>query len=132
MSDGKIRIAIVDDDASFLRALERLMRAAGFEPLSYPSAETFLQESPHPRVDCVILDIRLGTVTGFDLARQLAEEGSRAPVIFITAHDEPEAREKARRLGCVAYLRKPFSRESLIESIRRALPSEKPAKQETP
>ncbi len=122
MTTTRIKVAVVDDDSSFLRALERLLRAAGFEALSYPSATTFLQESPHPPVSCVILDIRLGALTGFDLARHLATEGSRAPIIFITAHDEPEAREQARRHGCVAYLRKPFSAQSLIEAIRRAVP----------
>ncbi len=122
MAGGKVKIAVVEDDSSFLRALERLLRVAGFDALSYPSAETFLQESPHPPVDCVILDIRLGATTGFDLARQLAVEGSRAPVIFITAHDEPEARDEARQVGAAAYLRKPFSKESLVEAIRRALP----------
>jgi len=132
MTEKKTKVVVVDDDSSFLRAQERLLRAAGFEPLGYPSGESFLQESPHPPIDCVILDIRLGTMTGFDLARQLAAEGSRAPVIFITAHDEPEAREQARQMGCAAYLRKPFSAQSLIEAIRRALPPETPATRKIP
>lgn len=130
MTESKFKIAVVDDDTSFLRAQERLLRAAGFEPLGYPSGESFLQESPRPPMDCVILDIRLGTMTGFDLARRLASEGSRVPVIFITAHDEPEAREQARQAGCAAYMRKPFSAQSLIEAIRRAISPAQPSTHE--
>lgn len=132
MIDTKSRVAVVDDDSSFLRALERLLRALGFEPLVYPSAETFLQESPRPPVSCVILDIRLGTQTGFDLARQLAAEGARVPIIFITAHDEPEARQQARDAGGAAYLRKPFSVQSLMEAIRQATAPARAAGQAKP
>ena len=121
MTEPKIKVAVVDDDTSFLRSQERLLRAAGFEPLGYPSGESFLQESPRPPLDCVILDLRLGPMTGFDLARRLAVDGPRVPVIFITAHDEPEACAQARQLGCAAYLRKPFSAQSLIAAIRRAI-----------
>ncbi|MCE9612879.1 MAG: response regulator [Lentisphaerae bacterium] len=121
MTVKPIRVAVVDDDSSFLRALERLLRAADYEPLCYASAEAFLQESPHPPMDCLILDIRLGVVTGFDLAHQLAAEGSSLPVIFITAHDEPAIQEQARQAGGVAYLHKPFSADALMEAIRRAV-----------
>jgi len=132
VGERRIKVAVVDDDSSFLRALERLLRAAGFEPISYPIAETFLEESPRPAVDCVILDIRLGALTGLDLARQLAAEGSRVPLIFITAHDEPGAREQARQAGGVAYLRKPFSAQSLVEAIRRAVQTGPPSANQDP
>jgi len=69
---------------------------------------------------------QIGTMTGFDEVRQLAAEGSRVPVIFITAHGEPPDREQTLALGC-AYLRKPFSAQSLIEAIRQATHSNPPA-----
>jgi FixJ family two-component response regulator len=122
MAERNVTVAVVDDDSSFLRALERLLRAAGFVPVTYPSAESFLQESPHPPLDCLILDVRLGTATGFDVARQLTSEGDCPPVIFVTAHDDPETSRQAEQAGCAAYLRKPFASGSLIEAIRRALP----------
>ena len=130
MIQTKIKIGVVDDDSSFLRALERLLRAAGYEPLGYPTAEVFLEESPRPPLNCVILDVRLGALTGFDLARRLAAEGLRLPIIFITAHDEPEVRQQAQEAGCIAYLRKPFSAQSLVEAIRQALPLVHPSIQD--
>lgn len=129
MMETKIQIAVVDDDPSFLRALERLLSAASFQPLTYPSAESFLKESPRPHIDCLILDIRLGTMTGFDVARQVAAEFSRVPIIFMTAHDEPRTRALAAEVGCVAYLRKPFSAQALVEAIgqSKSPPSVPPA-----
>ena len=121
MVKGRIQIAIVDDDPSFLRALDRLLRTARFAPLTYASGETFLLEYPFMPLDCVILDIDLGTMTGFDVARKLAAEKSRVPIIFMTGRDDPAAREQAEETGCVAYLRKPCSPESLFDAIRLAL-----------
>ena len=120
MTERKIRIAVVDDDPSFLRAQDRLLHAAGLEPRTYPSGEALLAERPRPELDCALLDIWLGTMTGFELARKLAAEKWRVPVIFMTAHDDPAARAQAQHLGCVAYLRKPFSVHTLLEAIRQA------------
>lgn len=121
MNANKFNIAIVDDDASFCRALERLLRASGFHPLSYPTAEAFLEDTRSTRVDCLVLDIHLGEMSGFDLQNRLAITGAVPPIIFITALDEAETRERARRAGCVAYLRKPFSASSLLEAVRRGI-----------
>ena len=118
MNANKFNIAIVDNDASFCRALERLLRASGFHPLSYPAAEAFLQDVRSTRVDCLVLDIHLGGMSGFDLQKRLAITGGVPPIIFITAVDEAETRERARRAGCVAFLRKPFSASSLLEAVR--------------
>ncbi len=123
MIKGELQIAVVDDDASFLRAQERLLRAAGFVPRTYPSGEAFLMETPRPPVDCLIVDIRLGTMTGFELAKRLAAEKWPVPVIFMTAHDSAETRERAQQAGGVGYLRKPFPAEALFEAIREAIPS---------
>lgn len=121
MSAEKINVAVVDDDGSFCRALGRLLRAAGFEPAMYPSAEAFLQDLARARVDCLVLDIHLGGMSGFDLQKHLAASGPAPPIIFMTGHEEPETPEPVRRAGCVAFLRKPFAGDSLIEAIRRAV-----------
>ena len=105
-SAGKINIAVVDDDASLCHAMDRLLRAAGFQPFTFPSAEAFLQNREQAHLDCILLDIQLGGMSGFELQSLLASSGSTAPVIFITAHDDPETREQARQTGCIAYLRK--------------------------
>jgi FixJ family two-component response regulator len=121
MSAEKINVAVVDDDGSFCRALGRLLRAAGFAPVMYPSAEAFLQDATRTGMDCLVLDIHLGGMSGFDLQKHLAETGSPPPIIFMTGHEEPETPELARRAGCVAFLRKPFVGSSLLDAIRRAV-----------
>ena len=85
MTPNKINVVIVDDDASVCRALERLLRAAGFHSLSYSTAEAFLRDASRARVDCLVLDIHLGRESGFDLQTRLAATGAVPPIIFITA-----------------------------------------------
>ena len=112
---------MVDDDESFGRAIGRLLRAAGFDPVGYSSAEAFLEDTTHAPPDCLVLDIHLGGASGLDLRRHLTALGSAIPVIFVTAHDEPQVREEALRAGCSAYLRKPVPGQLLIEAIGKAV-----------
>jgi FixJ family two-component response regulator len=114
-------IGIVDDDVSLLRALQRLLRAAGFAVETFRSAEEFLPSARRAGLRCLVLDVHLGGMSGFDLQRQLAGLGEPLPVIFITAHDDAETRERARRAGAVAYLPKPFDEKALVEAIHRAI-----------
>ncbi len=122
MSKTKTYVAVVDDDESFARALGRLLRAAGFEVHIYPSAEAFLTPTALPPPDCLVLDIQLAGMSGLELQRRLRELGALTPVIFVTAHDATEVREEAQQAGCVAYLRKPVARHTLLEAIAKALP----------
>lgn len=121
MSVSRIHVAVVDDDSGFLRAIGRLLRAAGFDAVPYPSAEAFLADRSQERRDCAVFDVHLGGMSGLDLRRRLAAEGDGLPVIFVTAHDEPAIREEAQKLGCSAYLRKPVPGKALIEAIHRAV-----------
>src|ERR1044071_2624612 len=121
MNSGKIQVAVVDDDESFARALGRLLRAAGCEITTYSSAEAFLVQTTVPKLDCLVIDIQLGSMSGLDLLRQLRKTGNLTPVIFVTAHDAPEVREEAQQAGCVAYLRKPVPGRSLLEALGRAV-----------
>lgn len=104
-------VAIIDDDESLCRSLARVLRASGMRPECYFSAEAFLEDGRGEDFDCLILDVNLGGMSGIELQERLAESGSPRPVIFITAHDDPDMRERAMRCGCVAYLTKsaPFS-----------------------
>lgn len=113
-------VAIVDDDRSHRVALARLLRASGIDSLSFASAEEYLERERASRVDCLVLDIQLGGISGFELQRRLASAGAGPPVVFLTAHDEPETIEQASRTGC-AYLRKTDPGRSVIEAIRRAV-----------
>jgi FixJ family two-component response regulator len=121
MNQNKIKIAVVDDDASFACALERRFRASGFEVRTYPSAEVFLARPTQPQPDCLVLDIHLGGMSGLDLQRRLRELGALVPIIFVTAHDAPGIREEAERAGCSAYFLKPVPGHLLIEAITKAV-----------
>lgn len=112
-------VCIVDDDVSLLRALGRLVRAAGFRVATFASAEEFLDSDPPVSPQCLVLDVRLGGMSGFDLHEHLVAAGGAPPVIFVTAHDDVSTRERARRAGAVQYLRKPFDDDALIAAIRR-------------
>ena len=114
-------VCVVDDDVSLLRALRRLLDAGGFQVKTYSSAEDFL-DCRNPRTPgCLVLDVHLGGLSGFELHEQLVAAGRRIPVVFITAHDDAATRDRAHRAGAVDYLRKPFDDESLIAGINRAL-----------
>ena len=114
-----IYVAIVDDDESVCRSLGRLLRAAALQPITYASAESFLADTKRPQFGCLVLDIQLGAMSGIELAQCLAAEGWRTPIIFITAHDDPEACAAAQAVGCAAYFRKTDSGTEVLEAIRR-------------
>ena len=114
-----ICVAVVDDDESLCRSLGRLLRASGIQPVTYASAEAFLADTKRPQFDCLVLDIQLGGMSGIELQRQLVAAGEKTPVIFITAHDDLEARAEAEAAGCAAYFRKIDSGAQVIEAIRR-------------
>jgi len=113
-------ICVVDDDPSVLRALGRLLRSAGFRVETFASSEAFLQ-SPRGAIHCLVLDIRLGGMSGLGLLEHLTAAGEVIPVIFMTAHDDATTQGHAERAGAVAYLRKPFADQLLIGAIQRAL-----------
>ena len=112
---------MVDDDESFARAIGRLLRAAGFGTIIYNSAEAFLQGFAIGAVNCLVLDIQLGGMSGLDLGRRLADMDARLPVVFITALEDEGSLQKARDIKCSAFLHKPVSRQALIEAIRQAV-----------
>jgi FixJ family two-component response regulator len=113
-------VCVVDDDASLLRAVGRLLRAAGFTVETFGSAEEYLDTRHAVRPACLVLDVRLGGISGFELYEQLLAAGGAPPVIFITAHDDAGTRERARRSGAVQYLRKPFEDSALVDALYRA------------
>lgn len=105
------------------RSVERLLNAHGFPTEGYGSAETFLGRDPASSILCVVLDIQLSGISGLELRRRLQSSDPRLPVIFITAVDDDAIEVEAVRLGCVAYLQKPFPPALLIGAIQAALAS---------
>lgn len=120
-SAASISVAVVDDDESLCRSLGRLLRAAGLQPVTYPSAEAYLSDAQHPQFDCLVLDVQLGGMSGIELQRKIAAGQHAPPVIFITAHDDPGTRAQAQAAGCAAYFRKTDSGREVIDAIRRAV-----------
>lgn len=113
-------VFIVDDDASVRTSLYRLLREHGFVASLFESARALCDHGNFDNAICIVLDINLDGKSGIDLRRRLAEKGVTAPVIYITGNDSAANRAAAIASGCVAYLTKPFSAQSLIESVMRA------------
>jgi len=121
MSTAAPLISIVDDDVSVRRALRRLVQSGGYAVETFASAPEFYDSVPRGRTACLVLDIHLAGMSGFDLEERLAAERVGIPVIFITAHDDDATRDRVRRSGAAGYLRKPFDKQALLDAIRAAL-----------
>jgi FixJ family two-component response regulator len=120
-SSGNIYIAVIDDDESLCRSMSRLLRAAHLQPITYPSAEAFLADTMRPKFDCLLLDIQLKGMSGLDLIRRLSAVKDATPVIFITAHDDPQVQAQAEASGCAGYFRKTDSGADILAAILRAI-----------
>jgi FixJ family two-component response regulator len=115
-------VGVVDDDASLRSALARALRGSGIRVEVFASAEEFLERRPRGEVNCLVLDIHLGGVTGFDLRDHLMAAGTMPPIIFITGHDDAFA-ERARAGGACGCLRKPFDVCELLDLVEPHLRS---------
>ena len=112
-------VAVVDDDESVCRSFSRLLRIAGFQPVTYLSAEDFLEDSKRPRFDCLVLDIQLDGISGLELGHRLLAVNDRTPVVFITAHDDPAVREEVEASGCAGYFSKNDPGARILDLIKR-------------
>jgi FixJ family two-component response regulator len=111
----------VDDDPSILRALRRLLGTAGFSVRTFGSGEQFLAYEALAAIDCLVLDIHLGGLNGFEVQERLADLRPCLPIVFITAHDDWATRERAHRGASSRYLRKPFEEQALVDAIHSVL-----------
>ena len=112
-------ISIVDDDVSVRRALRRLVGTAGYLVETFASGPEFLRSAPSARTACLVLDIYLEGMNGFELQEQLVADQVAIPIIFMTAHDDAATRERIRRSGAAGYLGKPFDGQALLDAIHR-------------
>ena len=115
------KVLVVDDDASVRVALRRLIRSAGFAVETFASAEDLLETWPSDTSGCLIVDVQMPGLSGLELQTKLAASGSTVPIIFITAHDDPNVRSRALNGGATDFLEKPFDDEELIAAIHTAL-----------
>jgi FixJ family two-component response regulator len=120
-------IAIVDDDESVTIGTMSLVRSLGYDALSYGSAEDFLASDVRDDIACLISDVQMPGVGGLELQKMLAAEGSRLPIIFITAFPDAHIRQVALDAGAMCFLSKPFDGDVLIQCLEKALDTGRPA-----
>ncbi len=114
-------IYVVDDDVAVLKALNRLLRSHGFRVETFSSGEEFFASVPPNVAGCLILDVKMPMMNGLELQERLAAAGSKLPIIFMTAFDDPAGRDRALKAGAVAFLAKPLNDDILVAAIREAL-----------
>ena len=116
-------VAVVEDDVAMGKSIERLLQASGFNTATFVCGQDFLDSDAATTARVLVLDIHLEGMSGLELQRRRLAAGSKCPVIFITAYDDEATREQAMRLGCTAYLLKPFEAHQLTEALQRGLMS---------
>ena len=114
-------VAVIDDDESICRSLSRLLQGAGLSPISYRSAEDFLDDRMRVPFDCLVVDVQLEGMSGVELNRRLAACQIHTPVIYITSHDDPKVREDALDAGAIAFFRKTDAGDEILAAIRKAI-----------
>ena len=121
MMSAGATIHVVDDDALFRNSVARLLRASGYHTAIYESADDFLTKRPQNEVGCILLDLQMAGVNGFELQERLIKVGNALPIIFLTAHGDIGASVHAIKAGAEDFLPKPVSGEALLQCVERAL-----------
>lgn len=114
-------VAIVDDDESLRRSVRNLLTSVGYQVETFSSAESFLQSAERGHTGCLVVDLRMGGMSGIDLLTRLAAVGARIPAIILTAHGDDEVRRRSLAAGAVAFLGKPFHGDALLDAVRRTM-----------
>ena len=115
-------VHIVDDDASFRKAVERRLTKAGYEVATYASAQHLLDRLPSESVpSCVLLDVRIPELSGPELQERLTELGSTLPIIFLTGHPDIPTTVRTIKAGADDFLTKPVSSDDLLQAVERAI-----------
>jgi FixJ family two-component response regulator len=124
------RVFLIDDDASVLTALSRLLREAGFDVEAFQSPSEFLLHDDTSTPGCAVLDVALGEWNGLEVQTALANKGDARPIIFITGQGDIATSVQAMKAGAVDFLTKPVRDEDLIEAVRRALERDRATREE--
>ena len=117
MSRPKPLVAVVDDEEPVRRALERLLKSAGIETEAFASGDALLANLERRRPDCVVLDLHMPAMSGFEVQRFLTAREPRIPVVVLTGQDTAESQERALAGGAAAYLRKPVDGDALLDAV---------------
>ena len=122
MANAAPSIAIIDDDASVLNALTRLLRAHAFHAKAYGSAREFLAALPEARPDCLILDLQMPDMSGLELLHRLTRNGVAIPAIIITGQSDAAVRQRCDTMGAIAFLTKPLQDSALFAALGTVRP----------
>jgi len=114
-------VHIVDDDASFRKAIARLLRAAGYDVAVYESGTQFLNSAPNGEAGCILIDLKLSDLDGLELNDRLHATGFALPVIFLTGYGDVPSSVRAIKAGAQDFLTKPVPKAVLLESITQAI-----------
>lgn len=115
-------VHVVDDDASFRTAIQRLLQVAGYAVITYPSAQQLLDQRPDENAGgCILLDVRLPGLSGPELQSRLAELGSTLPIIFLTGYPDISTTVRAIKSGADNFLIKPVSSNELLSAVKKAI-----------
>jgi len=118
---GEPLVSIVDDDPSVRSSTRRLLRSSGMRAEVFASAEEFLQSGHLAETGCLLLDMSMPGMNGLELQRRLAETCGVIPIVFLSARASEEEERRALQAGAASFLRKPVSKEALLNAIRAVL-----------
>ncbi|WP_438011137.1 response regulator [Sorangium sp. So ce321] len=121
MAETAPTVFVVDDDPSVLRALERLLRAAGHAVEAYASPGAFLERAPSERPGCAVIDLRMPGLDGIELQEQLSRRGCPLPIVFLTGHGDVPSSVRAMKAGAIDFLTKPCDDTDLLAAVARAI-----------
>lgn len=117
-------VFMIDDDPGVRTSLSMTLAAAGFDVKEYPSAERFLAESTSAAVGCMVLDLRLGGMSGLELLQHMRRAEIHIPVIMITGHGDISVAVQTMKLGAVDFVEKPLNPRALVERVQTAIRGE--------
>ncbi len=120
-ADNAACIWLVDDDASMLKALGRLLTAAGFKVAMFNDPVAFLAKVDFEQCPVVILDVWMPDLNGLEVQAALGKDSPETRIIFISGRDDPSVRQAALDAGAFAFLTKPFDDEDLVQLIQKAI-----------
>jgi FixJ family two-component response regulator len=123
-------IAIVDDDPSVRRGLQRLIRSAGWKAETFASAQEFLARPLADAPSCLVLDLQLPGLSGLHLQQRMAELGLDIPIVFLTGHGNIPASVQAMKAGAIEFLTKPVEEQNLLKAIREAIERDRRTRQQ--
>ncbi len=114
-------VFVVDDDPSMLRAVARLLRAAGHDVETFASPREFLAQNPHEGPGCLVLDLKMPDLSGLDVQKALQASARELPIVFISGHGKLPAAVRAMKAGAIDFLTKPFQDIDLLAAVEAAV-----------